>query len=150
MVEVDNRRWYDANCHCGRVRLRLHIAPLDDTGPNGPLKVINCNCSICSKNGYLNIYPDDPVKDIDWVSGKDDLKAYTFATKAVEHMFCPTCGSSIVLFVDASKLEENGRWEIGVNVSWAITFITGSPCMLSENGVVTSRCEWERLNVAIY
>ena len=117
-----NKVWYDANCHCRRVRLRLHVSPLYPSAEEGgspaePAKIINCNCSICTKNGYLNIYPDDPDGDVEWVSGKDELNRYEFAKGNVGHLFCPNCGSSIVLLVDTSKWEKGGRPKVGVNVS---------------------------------
>ena len=117
----DNKAWYDANCHCRRIRLRLRISPLyasaDSSAATEPFNVINCNCSICTKNGYLNVYPHNPDEDIEWISGKDELKKYQFAQGNVGHMFCPNCGSSVVLLVDFSKFVEGGRAKVGVNVS---------------------------------
>ncbi|KAG6986562.1 non-reducing polyketide synthase phnA [Physcia stellaris] len=123
--------WYDANCHCRRIRLRLRITPLYSSppspspspAPSDPLAVIKCNCSICIKNGYLNIQPHDPEQDIEWLSGKHDLKRYTFGKGAVEHGFCPECGGSIVLFVDMEKMVgEGGR---GRKVSVNARMISG-------------------------
>ena len=37
---------YDGSCHCGRVRFRV-TAALD--------KVVRCNCSICTKKGFLHL-----------------------------------------------------------------------------------------------
>ncbi len=39
------------------------------------------------------IYPKRA--DISWLSGKDTLKSYKFASKRVGHRFCPECGTSI-------------------------------------------------------
>ena len=112
--------WYDANCHCRLVRLRLRIPPLFSTPSSPsveePLKVINCNCSICTKNGYLNIYPEDPDTNIEWLSGKDELKRYEFGIQNCGHMFCPNCGSSVALFIkDVEKI--GGGPNLGINVS---------------------------------
>jgi hypothetical protein len=41
---------YNGNCHCGAVRYTLEVPrPLESL----PSQVVRCNCSICSKNGYL-------------------------------------------------------------------------------------------------
>ena len=131
----DTRIWYDANCHCRRVQLRVRYSPLyaSDDASIEPAPVINCNCSICTKNGYLNIYPEKPDDDIEWISGKDELKSYSFATGAVEHKFCPNCGSSIILVADTSQWGTKGgpdsaKWQnpekikVGVNVGYRSQF----------------------------
>lgn len=53
---------YRANCHCGHTRFTITL-------PNPfPIYPINrCTCSICSKNGYLLVYPHK--KDVQWISG---------------------------------------------------------------------------------
>ena len=81
---------YEANCHCGAVRYAVHMPPLET------LKVTNCNCSVCCKNGYLNVYPKRA--DVVFRSGEDHMQQYLFGEKKCAHKFCPTCGSS--LFVD--------------------------------------------------
>ena len=116
-AQTNNRVWYDANCHCRRVSLRFRSNPLyfPEDSPGDAFRVWNCNCSICTKNGYLNVYPNDPKEDIEWSRGKDDLKSYEYGSH-VKHMFCPTCGSSIVLYVDWGQGEKTG-----VNVSYGQT-----------------------------
>ena len=81
---------YEANCHCGAVKYQVNMPPLET------LKVTNCNCSICSKNGYLNVYPKR--EDVVFHCGKDHIKGYVFGAKRCIHQFCQTCGSS--LFVE--------------------------------------------------
>ncbi|MCJ1307390.1 hypothetical protein MMC25_001036 [Agyrium rufum] len=86
---------YGANCHCGAVRLRFPFQKLEE------IPVMRDNCSICNKNGYLLIYPKR--EDIEWTRGKNHLKSYRFGSKTKDHLFCPTCGSSIAIdfhFVD--------------------------------------------------
>ena len=39
---------YEAGCHCGYVKFSLALSP-----PLPEYKVVRCNCSICSKKGYL-------------------------------------------------------------------------------------------------
>ncbi|CAF9928768.1 hypothetical protein IMSHALPRED_007731 [Imshaugia aleurites] len=82
--------WYEANCHCGAIAYGVHMAPLETQ------QVMNCNCSICCKNGYLNVYPQRA--DVVFRRGEELMRGYAFGEKRCVHKFCPTCGSS--LFVD--------------------------------------------------
>jgi len=69
-------------CHCGRVRFEV-IAP-------ATIEVSECNCSICSKAGYLHlIVPADRFK---LLSGREVLRTYTFNTGTAQHLFCSVCG----------------------------------------------------------
>lgn len=69
-------------CHCGRVRFEV-IAPAD-------LEVTDCNCSICSKSGYLHLTV--PKSRFRLLSGQSDLSAYQFNTRTAQHLFCSVCG----------------------------------------------------------
>jgi hypothetical protein len=69
-------------CHCGRVRFEV-IAPAD-------LTVADCNCSICSRSGYLHVIV--PADRFRLISGQDVLTAYTFNTGTAKHLFCSVCG----------------------------------------------------------
>ncbi|KAF6231301.1 hypothetical protein HO173_010444 [Letharia columbiana] len=82
--------WYEANCHCGAIKYKVNVPSLETQ------KVTNCNCSICCKNGYLNVYPKRT--DVVFHKGEDHMKGYLFGEERCMHKFCPTCGSS--LFVD--------------------------------------------------
>lgn len=73
---------HTGGCHCGRVRFEV-IAP---THP----QVSECNCSICSKAGYLHlVVPADRFK---LLSGGDALATYSFNTHTARHLFCSVCG----------------------------------------------------------
>jgi hypothetical protein len=73
---------HTGGCHCGRVRFEV-IAPRS-------IEISECNCSICSKTGYLHlIVPADRFK---LVSGADALTTYTFNTGTARHHFCSVCG----------------------------------------------------------
>jgi hypothetical protein len=73
---------HSGGCHCGRVRFEV-IAPKR-------LSVSECNCSICSKAGYLHlVVPADRFK---LLSGSDTLKTYSFNTHTAKHLFCSVCG----------------------------------------------------------
>lgn len=73
---------HSGGCHCGRVRFEV-IAPKR-------LRVSDCNCSICSKAGYLHlVVPADRFK---LLSGSDTLRTYSFNTHTARHLFCSVCG----------------------------------------------------------
>lgn len=72
---------YQGSCHCGAVKL---TASMDLSKP-----VTACNCSICSRAGWLLVFvPESAVE----VSGKDHLTDYQFAKKHIHHTFCKVCG----------------------------------------------------------
>ncbi|KAF8174432.1 hypothetical protein K438DRAFT_1848898, partial [Mycena galopus ATCC 62051] len=58
---------YRGNCHCGAFKFTYKAAELK--------QAFTCNCSICSKNGYLWAFP---AKQEDFT------------------VFCPTCGTSVL------------------------------------------------------
>src|SRR3989337_321531 len=69
-------------CHCGRVRVEVIAA--------ASLQVSECNCSICSKSGYLHlVVPADRFK---LLSGNEVLTSYRFNTHTAKHLFCSVCG----------------------------------------------------------
>lgn len=65
---------YKASCHCGAFAYDVTTAPLNHEGT----EVVRCNCSICTRNGYLLIYvPDDAVT---FTSGAfEDLRVYSLS-----------------------------------------------------------------------
>lgn len=69
-------------CHCGRVRFEVR-AP-------ARIQVNQCNCSICSKTGYLHMVV--PKERFTLLSGEDVLTTYTFNTGKARHLFCAVCG----------------------------------------------------------
>ena len=73
---------HKGGCHCGRVRFEV-VAP-------ARISVTDCNCSICSKSGYLHLIV--PSSQFKLVSGNDALTEYKFNTGAARHLFCSVCG----------------------------------------------------------
>ena len=69
-------------CHCGRVRFEVRAPARVD--------VADCNCSMCSKTGYLHLIVR--AGDFKLLSGQDVLTTYTFNTGTAKHLFCPVCG----------------------------------------------------------
>ena len=74
--------WHKGGCHCGRVRFEADAPP-------HPV-VHECNCSICSRTGYLHVIV--PQADFTLLSGAQDLSRYTFNTGVAQHLFCRHCG----------------------------------------------------------
>jgi hypothetical protein len=69
-------------CHCGRVRFEV-LAP-------AVINVSQCNCSICSKTGFLGmIVPGDRFV---LISGEECLTDYRFDNGVARHLFCKHCG----------------------------------------------------------
>jgi hypothetical protein len=54
------------------------------------LEVMECNCSMCSKSGYLHLVV--PAERFRLLSGSDALTTYTFNTGTAKHLFCAVCG----------------------------------------------------------
>ena len=69
-------------CHCGRVRYEFEAEP--------ELVVTECNCSACTKSGYLGVTV--PGERFRLLCGEDDLSEYTFNTGTARHRFCRHCG----------------------------------------------------------
>ncbi|KAI4957330.1 hypothetical protein J4E86_005804 [Alternaria arbusti] len=51
--DPQNCQTYAASCHCGSVQYSVLLSP-----PLAQWKVVSCNCSICTRNGYLLVYPE--------------------------------------------------------------------------------------------
>ena len=73
---------HTGGCHCGRVRFEV-MAPAQ-------IEVGDCNCSMCSKTGYLHLLVQKERFKL--LSGKDALTNYQFNTKTAQHLFCANCG----------------------------------------------------------
>lgn len=112
---------YTGNCHCGAIRFACKLSPPlhpEDSDPRCPeselCEVMRCNCSICTKSGYLLVYPFQ--RDFRWTRGEDKIKSYYFGAKTKAQWFCGECGSSIG--IDLTSLGEvHGGTKYGINVS---------------------------------
>lgn len=69
-------------CHCGAVRFEVR-AP-------ARLQVLECNCSICSKAGYLHLVVGR--EDFTLLGDPAALAEYRFNTGVARHLFCRSCG----------------------------------------------------------
>ncbi len=73
---------HTGGCHCGRVRFEVQ-APAE-------LEVDDCNCSLCSKAGYLHLIV--PAARFRLLRGESSLSTYQFNTGTARHLFCSVCG----------------------------------------------------------
>lgn len=69
-------------CHCGAVRFVTEISATPE--------LLDCNCSICSKTGYLHLIVAKEAFEL--LQGDESLSRYRFGTGQAEHLFCKTCG----------------------------------------------------------
>lgn len=72
---------YTGSCHCGRIAYEVD-GEID--------QVIECNCSICRKRGYLLWFV--PRGALRLATPAAELAAYTFGPRTIVHHFCPSCG----------------------------------------------------------
>ena len=72
---------YKGSCHCGRITF-------DVEGDMG--QVIECNCSHCSRKGYLLWFV--PREKLRLAIPESDLSTYTFNKHVIQHHFCAKCG----------------------------------------------------------
>jgi hypothetical protein len=105
-----NCETYEASCHCGTVQYDVTLSP-----PLAQWKVVSCNCSICSRNGYLLVYPERSQLRVK--NGEELLKDYSFGAKRNLHKFCDRCGSSIFFDPRMREFGEAPPDLLGVNVS---------------------------------
>ncbi|KAF7981352.1 hypothetical protein HWV62_33807 [Athelia sp. TMB] len=101
-LESDGKHAYPANCQCGTATYTVYTPDLSEQ------QVVRCTCSICVMNAYLFVCPKR--SEVVWHTGKDDMRIYRFNTGRGRHMFCPKCGSS--LLIDFEYEED----ELSINV----------------------------------
>lgn len=74
---------YQGSCHCGSVTFSVDCSD--------EIEVEDCNCSICSKFGYLHLIL--PKQRFTLLSGEDMLTEYRFNSGIARHFFCSKCGA---------------------------------------------------------
>jgi hypothetical protein len=73
---------HSGGCHCGEVMFEVE-APAE-------IEAYECNCSICSKSGFLHLIV--PKSRFNLIQGSESLSTYTFNTGIAKHLFCKMCG----------------------------------------------------------
>src|SRR2546430_13273553 len=74
---------YKGSCHCGRIAFEVET----ETKPE---KVIDCNCSYCSRKGYLLWFV--PREHLRVTAPETHQTEYLFNKHVIKHRFCPVCG----------------------------------------------------------
>ena len=74
--------WKKGGCHCDAVAFEV-LTPDE-------IELVDCNCSMCSKTGYLHLMV--PKERFRLLKGADKLTNYQFNTKTAKHLFCSVCG----------------------------------------------------------
>jgi hypothetical protein len=69
-------------CHCGAVRFEVDLP--------GRLVVHRCNCTICTKTGYLHVIVESQAFRL--IQGQQAIREYQFNTGTARHLFCMQCG----------------------------------------------------------
>jgi hypothetical protein len=92
---------YSGSCHCGQVAYEVE-GELDG--------VMSCNCSICSRAGYLLWFV--PRANLRMLRGDRTLANYTFNKHVIQHKFCPNCG----IHPFAEGVDPSGNAMAAINV----------------------------------
>lgn len=72
---------YRGSCHCGQVCFEVE----------GELeRVVDCNCSICSRKGALLWFV--PREKLTLLTPEKSLTDYSFGAATIRHRFCKVCG----------------------------------------------------------
>ncbi|KAJ3944380.1 uncharacterized protein N0V96_005910 [Colletotrichum fioriniae] len=107
-AEVEGGKLYTGSCHCGALTVAVVSKPIDETYEDG---VVECNCSICERNGYVWVYPNtDQVV----LTGDDDkIGRYIFGHHILAKTFCKNCGVPITnQFNPLSEEEQSNLVEL--------------------------------------
>lgn len=103
---------FKGSCHCGDITFKVTMpSPYD-------YAVSNCNCSLCTRWGYLNM--TCALEDLE-IQGEDKLQTYQWGHKRVTHKFCPTCATNLFVYYGKFSESFDGTGFGGVNVRWPLS-----------------------------
>ncbi|KAJ7755786.1 glutathione-dependent formaldehyde-activating enzyme [Mycena metata] len=77
---------YQGSCHCGAVRYAL-------VNPEKITAAKSCNCSICSRDATVRIFPE--TTSVIFAGVDESVAEYTFGSKKSYNGFCKICGVPI-------------------------------------------------------
>ncbi len=78
---------YEGSCHCGDIAFEV----------DGEIEsLMECNCSICSRRGYLLWFVSTDQMNLKTPASA--MSTYTFNKHLIKHHFCPTCGCAPIGF----------------------------------------------------
>jgi hypothetical protein len=92
---------HQGSCHCGAVSYSV-TADIE--------KVIDCNCSHCSRKGFLLAFV--PESAFTLLSGKEALTEYRFNKNLIAHLFCKICGVQCFGYGE----DQSGNKIVAINV----------------------------------
>ncbi|HEX7758806.1 MAG TPA: GFA family protein [Caulobacteraceae bacterium] len=72
---------YEGSCHCGAVRFRIAVEPVELT---------TCDCSLCTKKNAVMAAVHE--RGFALLAGEEALSLYQWNTGVARHHFCSRCG----------------------------------------------------------
>ncbi|KAI0380559.1 Mss4-like protein [Hypomontagnella monticulosa] len=140
-VEIEGAKMYTGGCHCGAVTLALKSKPIDSTY-DAPL--VECDCSICCRQGYLWIYPS---KSQVTTQGWENMGYYSFGRGVWRKTFCRTCGIPIQNHIEDYTPERIEAEIPEEHQQWAREHLEWSPINLRVlEGVNLGELKFRRVN----
>lgn len=91
---------YLGACHCGNITFEVE-GDIDS--------LVGCNCSICTKRGYLLWFTQRDKVVLK--NSSADMGTYMFNKKVIKHHFCPQCGCAPLGF----GVDQNGNETAAIN-----------------------------------
>lgn len=76
---------YQVSCHCGNIQLEV-TAELGE--------VVDCNCSICARTGFLHWYV--APEQVRLKTQRRMLNTYVWRSVTGGQHFCPICGIAVI------------------------------------------------------
>jgi hypothetical protein len=92
---------YRGSCHCGQIAFTVE---------GEPEQAMECNCSHCTRKGYLLWFVPRPRLMLS--DPQAPRTTYTFNKHAISHQFCPRCGCAPFAF----GTDRSGAETAAVNV----------------------------------
>lgn len=91
---------YRGSCHCQRIAYEVE-GEID--------ALMQCNCSICSRRGYLLWFVSRDQVQLS--TPVEDMSSYQFGKQRIRHNFCPRCGCAPLGF----GADEQGNEMVAIN-----------------------------------
>ncbi|KAK9441369.1 glutathione-dependent formaldehyde-activating enzyme [Metarhizium brunneum] len=101
-ANIEGGKLYKGGCHCGAVTVAVMSKPLDETFEDGGLE---CNCSICERNGYVWMYPLNEQVVLH-AEEPANIGRYAFSMHMFNKTFCKICGVNLTNEYNADQNEE--------------------------------------------
>jgi hypothetical protein len=77
--------WLSGGCHCGAISFEVQVW-------STTIDVQDCNCSICTKKGFLHLIVPSASFRLVSPKSESELGVYTFNSGVAKHYFCKGCG----------------------------------------------------------